>query len=111
MKTDEQYSGLKIKWRRHEMILATAITAILIISYVWNIFHFSTESINNQYANVFQEMHVPFNLYRNVILPYVTVVLAIYLAYLALNLFTISRLLSPKKFGARTVKPLVSLSK
>lgn len=112
MKTkDEQYSGLKIKWRQHEIILATAITTILIVSYVWNIFHLSNENIYSQYAKVFQQRHVPFNLYRNAILPYVTVVLATYLAYLMLNLFTIARLLSPKKFQAGTTAIAVSFSK
>ncbi len=111
MKTGEEYSSLKIKWRQHEFILATAITTILIVSDLWNVLHLSTENINSQYANVFAERHVPFNLYRNVIIPHVSFLLAIYFAYIVLNLFTIPRLLSPEKFEAGTVKTAVTLSK
>ena len=60
---------MKIKWRQHEMILATAVILMITISYAWNIWRLSPETINVRYANVFKEMHVPFNLFRNVILP------------------------------------------
>jgi hypothetical protein len=109
--TGEQAAISKIKWRQHEFMLATAITVILIVSYAWNILHQSTVTIQMRYANVFAEMHVPFNLYRNVIIPRVALVLAAYLAYAVLNIFTIPRLLSPKKFEARTIKTATSLSK
>jgi hypothetical protein len=108
---NNESSALKIKWRQHEMTLATAITIIIGIGYVWNMFHLSLENINSQYANVFAERHVPFNFYRNVIIPDIAVGLIIYLAYVVLNAFTISRLLFPKKFEAGTIKAGVSFSK
>src|SRR5689334_8821574 len=95
-------SSTKVKWRQHEMILATAITIIIGAGYVWNMYHLSPENVNSQYANVFAEKNVSFNLYRNVIFPDVAVVLSIYLTYVILNVFTISRLLSHKKFEAGT---------
>ncbi len=55
--------------------------------------------------------HVPFNLYRNVILPDAAVVVFIYLAYLFINLVTIPRLLFPKKIEAGTSKISVNLPK
>ncbi len=112
MKTENKEPGMiKIKWRQHEMILATAITAIIIISDVWNTFHLSDESIYNQYAKVFAETHVSFNIYRNVLFSNIAVVLAPYLAYLVLNVFTIPRLLAPKKFVAKTMKHEASFLK
>jgi hypothetical protein len=108
---DKQYSGLKIKWRQHEMILATAIAAIVIASDIWSTFHLSDRDIYSQYAKVFAETHVPFNVYRNVLFSNIAVVLVPYLAYLILNVFTIPRLLFPKKFEAGTKTIVFSFSK
>jgi hypothetical protein len=111
MTTSKEPGILKIKWRQHEMILATAITLIIGAGYAWHIFHLLPENISNEYSNAFTENHVAFNLYRNVIFPDVAVALSIYLTYIILNVFTVSRLLSPKKFQAGTAKIAVSLSK
>jgi hypothetical protein len=102
---------IKIKWWQHEMILANAIMIIICAGYVWNMFHLSPEDINSGYANVYAERHVSFNFYRNVIIPDMAVGLTIYLAYIVLNVFTISRLLSPKKFEAGTALAAFSFSK
>ena len=111
MKADNNEPGvITIKWRQHEITLATAIAAIIIISDVWNTFHLSDKSIYSQYAKVFAETHVPFNIYRNVLFSNIAIVLAPYLAYLVLNLFTIARLLAPKKFETG-IKSATTLSK
>ena len=109
--TDEQLTILKIKWRQHEMILATAITAIIIISDIWNTFHLSDENIYSQYAKVFAETRVPLNIYRNVLFSNIAVVLAPYIVYIALNLFAIPRLLFPKRSEAGTKTFAFSFSK
>ena len=93
----EKTTIIKLKWRQHEFILATAIAVMLIVSDMWKILHLSTENISSQYANVFKNASVPFNLFSNVIIPNLTVILVIYLTYLVLNIFTIPRLLAPGK--------------
>jgi two-component system LytT family sensor kinase len=100
-----------IKWRQHELILVTAIAVIRLGSYLWYMFHLPTEEMNMRYANVFKETHVPFNLYRNLILPDICIGFLIYLSYLWLSLYTVPRLLFSKKFEAGTSKISVSFSK
>ncbi|MEP6846342.1 MAG: histidine kinase [Panacibacter sp.] len=77
----------KIKWVQHEFILVTALALMKVISYLWEILHFSQEEINMRYANIFKETHVPFNLYRNIILPDMTVFVGAYLIYLVLHFY------------------------
>src|SRR5437868_14130784 len=88
---DTEQAINKIKWRQHEMILVTALTLMKVVSYVWDSLHFSQEEINMRYANVFKETHVPFSLYRNVIVPDTTVILCAYLIYLLFNFYFIPR--------------------
>ncbi|MEO8712084.1 MAG: histidine kinase [Parafilimonas sp.] len=102
---------MKIKCRQHEMILVTAIALMITISHAWIILHLSQQKINMQYANVFKEMNVPFNLYRNVILPDIAVFVLTYLAYLFVNLYTVPRFLFPKKFEAGTSKITLAFPK
>jgi len=57
-----------------------------------------------QYEGAFINNHVPFNLYRNIVLPDVGMGILIYCAYLSINLFTLRRFLSPKKYQTGTSK-------
>ena len=100
----------KIKWRQHEMILVTVLAVTKLSIYLWSIY-FSGNPIDKTYAGPFIDMHVPFNLYRNVVLPDVGIGVILYLSYLWLNLYTVPRLLFPKKFEAATSKVSVSFSK
>ncbi|MEP6467648.1 MAG: histidine kinase [Parafilimonas sp.] len=87
---------MKIKWRQHEIILLTANAVIILVGYLWNIYYSST----GLYANVFIQNNVPFSLFKNVILPDISLGLTIYLCYLWINLYTIPRLFFLKKFEA-----------
>ena len=98
---------MKARWREHEMIFAAMIAAISLCGYLWGI-HNTTP---DQYAGPFINNHVPFNLYRNVVLPDIGMGMLIYISYLIINLFTIPRLLFPKKFEAGTFQMSVSLAK
>jgi len=69
------------KWRSHERLLATLLTGISIAGYIWHLNTPSTE----QLAVAFREHHMPFDLYRNVLLPQICVVLSLYLSYLWVN--------------------------
>src|SRR6266513_437706 len=97
----------KIKWRQHEIILVTAITAIMIAGYLWNIYHTHVSQI----ASAFISNNVPFNLYKNIILPDLGLALATYLSYLWINLYTVPRVFFPKKFESGTSKISISFSK
>lgn len=99
-----------VKWRQHEIIFVTVIAATKLSIYLRSIY-FSGIPIDKTYAGPFIDMHVPFNLYRNVILPDVGIGLLIYLSYLWLNLYTVPRLLFPKKFQAGASKVSVLFSK
>jgi hypothetical protein len=97
----------KIKWRQHEMMLVTANAIIILGGYLWQIYHTAA----SQYESPFINNHVPFNLFKNVLLPGISVGLVIYLCYLWISLYTIPRLLFPKKFQAGTLKVEASFPK
>jgi two-component system LytT family sensor kinase len=97
----------KIRWRQHEMFLVVIATAKIFAGYLWRMYHVSTDA----YASPFINNNVPFSLFKNVILPDVATGLVIFLSYLWISLYTIPRLLFPKKFEGGTSKIAVSLSK
>ncbi|HKB45879.1 MAG TPA: hypothetical protein VKC90_15890, partial [Chitinophagaceae bacterium] len=84
---------MKVRWRQHEMTLVTMLAAILLARYLWM---YNTTS--QQFADPFIDNHVPFNFFRNVLLPDLGMGLIIYLCYLWISIYTIPRLLSPKEF-------------
>ncbi|MDB5279140.1 MAG: hypothetical protein JWR61_4095 [Ferruginibacter sp.] len=98
---------MKVRWRQHEMIFVTMAAAMLLGGYVWRMRNTAWQ----QYAGPFINNHVPFNLFRNVLLPDIGVALLLYCTYLFLNLVTIPRLTSPKKLEAGTAQITVSLKK
>jgi histidine kinase/GHKL domain-containing protein len=102
---------MKLRWRQHEIIFATIIAIITLGGYLWHVYNLSPGQINTGFAAPFIQNHIPFNFYRNMVLPQVGAGLLIYLAYLFVNFFTIPRLLFPKKFQAGTSKISVSLKK
>lgn len=102
---------MKVRWREHEMIFTGIAAAILLASYLWSMFHLPADAITKSFAKPFADNHVPFNFYRNMLLPQIGAWLVIYLTYLFVNLFTIPRLLFPKKFEAGTAMVSTSLKK
>ena len=98
---------MQVRWRQHEITLVTIVFIILSIAYFRDLY-FTDPA---QYAGAFINNNVPFNLYRNVVLPDVCMVILIYCAYLYINLFTIPRFLSPRKFEAGSSKVSISLKK
>ncbi len=98
---------MNVRWREHEMTLVTIIASIVLASYLWAMHNTAPE----QFASPFINNHVPFNLYRNVLLPDIGMGLLIYLSYVFMNIFTIQRLLFPKKIEAGTLKILLSFKK
>jgi Histidine kinase/GHKL domain len=98
---------MKVRWRQHEVALVTVVFIILGISYFRQLYVTNP----SQYAGAFNNNHVPFSLFKNVILPDAGMTFLVYCAYLLINLFTLPRLLSPKKFEGGTSKVSVSLKK
>ncbi len=82
------------------MVLVTILATILLAGYWWTLYNTTTQ----QFAVPFINNHVPFNFYRNVLLPDIGMSVLIYLSYLFVNIFTISRLLSPQKFETGRLK-------
>jgi two-component system LytT family sensor kinase len=98
---------MKVRWRQHEMIFVTMIAAISLGGYLSGIHNTTAD----QYSGPFINNHVPFSLFRNVLLPDIGMGVLIYISYLIINLFAIPRLLYPKKFDAGTSKVSMSLAK
>jgi hypothetical protein len=89
------------------MIFVTMLAAITLGGYLWNVHNTTID----QYAGPFINNHVPFNLYRNVLLPEIGLALLAYLAFLFINLYVIPHLLSPKMVEAGTSQISISLTK
>jgi two-component system, LytTR family, sensor kinase len=105
--TAQSNNSNSIKWRQHEMILATATAIMLAAGYAWNIY--KTPTVN--FDRPFVYNHVPFNLYKNVVVPAMGTSLLIYLAYLWINLYILPRLLFPKKKEVSTSAIGISFNK
>ncbi len=88
------------------MILVTVIAAINIAGRLWYAF-----SNPNQFENAFLQTHTAFNLYKNVLLPDVSVVLFSWFAYTWFSLFTIPRLMTSKQVETGMSKITVSFTK
>lgn len=98
---------MKVRWREHEVIFVTIISAIILAGYLWAMHQVSPA----QFAGPFINNHVPFNFYRNVLLPDIGVGILIYLSYLWISLYTTPCLLFPKNFEAGTSKISASFKK
>jgi hypothetical protein len=87
---------MKVRWREHEAILATMVAAILLAGNLWMGYHPALD----QTANALPCLNNPasYNLFRNFLIPHIGMGLLIYLSYLFVNLFTVRRLIAPKKF-------------
>ncbi len=98
---------MKVRWRQHEIAAVTLIAAIILAGYLRAMY----QVLPSQFEGPFINNHTPFNFYRNVLLPDLGLGLLVYLSYLFFNVFTIPRLLSPKKFEAGTLKISLSFKK
>ena len=87
-----------IKWRQHEIILVTAILVIMTAGYIWSM----NQAAVNQTRELFESNSVSFNLYKNIISPDLGLAWVAFLIYLWMNLYTLPRMLFPKKFEAGT---------
>jgi len=94
---------MKLRWKEHEIIFVSMVTALLIAGYI--------KTSNDGTEKLYQQAHVPFNIFVNILIPRIGKCLLIYGVYLFVNFFTIPRFFFPKKFEAGTSRISVSLSK
>jgi len=76
---------MKIRWRQHEATLVNIIWAILIARYVWEMIRLSPQDINAHYAAPFISQHQHFSYFTRVLLPQMTSILILVLAYFRVN--------------------------
>jgi hypothetical protein len=103
---EKEQTANKIRWRQHELILVTAIALISLIGRLWYIFN-----NQDQLESSFLQTNTAFDLYKNVVLPDISVGLSVYLTYLLFSLYILPRLLFPKKVEAGTSKISLSFSR
>ena len=73
---EKEQTANKIRWRQHELILVTAIALISLIGRLWYIFN-----NQDQLESSFLQTNTAFDLYKNVVLPDISVGLSVYLTY------------------------------
>lgn len=81
---------MKIRWREHEMVLVTMLAIILLAGYFWKVYNGDLLSPENPLTT----HHVPFNFYRNSLFPDVGFGFLVYLSYLFISRFILSRSIS-----------------
>ena len=69
------------RWRTHEYLLVTILTAAAVVRFIWPIFNNSPEHLNEGWGRGFAEAHLSFDYYRDVLLPHVSFLLAVYGCY------------------------------
>jgi len=89
------------------MIFANVIGAILLVSYLLQLHKTDISILSKPFA----DNNLSFNLYKNVIIPQIGAALLMYLSYLWVSLYTIPRLLFPRKVEGGTSKISMTLLK
>lgn len=83
---------MKARWREHELILATMLAALALVIYLVGIFSVPFADFEKSMAEPFVKNNVPFNIYRNLLIPDIGMGILIYLAYLWISRFSFPRL-------------------
>lgn len=74
---------MKIRWRKHELVLATLLTTIAIFGFAINSHHLTAEQIA-AYAQPFLARHIPFSYSQNIVLPQICSITFLYAYYLVI---------------------------
>jgi len=83
----------RLRWREHELTLATVLCILSAGGPIWHILNNSWSGLNKEYGEAFNNNHVPFNYFTNILLPDISVPIMLYLAFLQMNFFILPRLL------------------
>jgi hypothetical protein len=91
--TLQDTSAPRLRWREHELTLATVLCVLGVCGPIWTILDNSWAGLIREHGNAFVNNRVPFNYFRNVFLPDTVVPVMLYLAFLQMNFFILPRLL------------------
>jgi|GEM_PF-74715 len=83
----------RLRWREHELILATVICVLTVAASIWKVLDNSWALLNKEYGDPFYNNNIPFNYATNILLPNISVAILLYLSFLMLNFFILPRLL------------------
>ncbi|MBN9384353.1 MAG: histidine kinase [Chitinophagaceae bacterium] len=86
-------SPARLRWREHELILATVICVLTVAGNIWKVLDNSWTSLNKEYGDPFYNNDVPFNYATNILLPNISVAILLYLSFLVMNFSILPRLL------------------
>lgn len=75
----------RLRWREHELILATVMCVLSILGQIWKILDNSWADLNRNYGGVFYDSRVPFGYIQNILLPNICVPILLYLGFLLMN--------------------------
>jgi len=89
----QEPSTPRLRWREHELTLATVLCILSVCGYIWRILNNSWALLNKEYGDAFFNNNVPFNYFTNIFLPEVSVPILVYLCFLQMNFFILPRLL------------------
>ena len=89
----QEPSSPRLRWREHELTLATVLCILGVCGPVWHILDNSWAILNKEYGDAYVNNNVPFNYFTNVFLPDVSVPVMLFLAFLQMNFFILPRLL------------------
>ena len=83
----------RLRWREHELILATVICTLSVAGNIWQVLDNSWGLLNKEYGEPFYNNNIPFNYATNVLLPNISVAILLYLSFLVMNFSILPRLL------------------
>jgi len=83
----------RLRWREHELILATVFCVLGIAGCIWQILDNSWAELNKVYGEPFFNNNVSFGYIQNILLPKISIALLLYLSFLVMNFSILPRLL------------------
>jgi two-component system, LytTR family, sensor kinase len=107
---------MKVRWREHEIIFVTILIVAQIIFSIFKIDSVSYKQVSTDFAGMFNENGFHFTYWKNVLLPQLSSILLIYLAYLSINLFIIPWIKKisfddfEKLLTINVIKPIVAIA-
>jgi len=88
-----QLSAIRLRWREHELILATVICVLTVAGEIWKILSTTWSELNNAYERPFTDNNIPFSYFSNIFFPGISMAILLYLCFLQMNFFILPRLL------------------
>lgn len=91
---------MKVRWKKHEVLTITIIVVVSIAGHLWDFYKLTDTQIVSMYANSYTLNKLSFNYYHNILFPQLGSIMLLYLSYLWINLFSLSKFLSFKNKSA-----------